>query len=40
MELADKITTLKGVGPKKAEAFARLGIETVEDLVFAFPRIY
>ena len=40
MELEDKITTLKGVGPKKAEAFARLGIETVEDLVFAFPRIY
>lgn len=40
MELADKITTLKGVGPKKAEAFARLGIETVEDLIFAFPRIY
>ena len=40
MELADKITTLKGVGPKKAEAFVRLGIETVEDLIFAFPRIY
>ena len=40
MELEDKITTLKGVGPKKAEAFARLGIETVEDLIFAFPRIY
>lgn len=40
MELDDKITTLKGVGPKKAEAFARLGIETVEDLIFAFPRIY
>ena len=40
MELEDKITTLKAVGPKKAEAFARLGIETVEDLIFAFPRIY
>ncbi len=40
MELQDKITTLKGVGPKKAEAFARLGVDTVEDLIFTFPRIY
>ena len=40
MELQDRITTLKGVGPKKAEAFARLGVETVEDLIFTFPRIY
>ncbi|MBE6029264.1 MAG: ATP-dependent DNA helicase RecG [Clostridiales bacterium] len=40
MELQDSITTLKGVGPKKAEAFARLGVNTVEDLIFTFPRIY
>ena len=40
MELQDSITTLKGVGPKKAEAFARLGVHTVEDLMFTFPRIY
>ena len=40
MELQDRITTLTGVGPKKAEAFARLGVETVEDLIFTFPRIY
>ena len=40
MELQDSITTLKGVGPKKAEAFARLGVYTVEDLIFTFPRIY
>ena len=40
MELQDSITTLKGVGPKKAEAFARLGVYTVEDLMFTFPRIY
>ena len=40
MELQDSITTLKGVGQKKAEAFARLGVYTVEDLIFTFPRIY
>ena len=40
MELQDRITTLPGVGPKKAEAFARLGVYTVEDLIFTFPRIY
>lgn len=40
MELQDSITTLKGVGPKKADAFARLGVYTVEDLMFTFPRIY
>ena len=40
MELQDRITTLPGVGPKKAEAFARLGVETIEDLIFTFPRIY
>ncbi len=40
MNLQDSITTLNGVGPRKAEAFARLGIETVEDLMFTFPRIY
>ncbi|MCQ2546527.1 MAG: ATP-dependent DNA helicase RecG [Clostridia bacterium] len=40
MKLQDSITTLKGIGPKKAEAFARLGIETLEDLVYTFPRLY
>lgn len=40
MELQDNITILKGVGPKKAEAFARMGIYTVEDLAFTFPRTY
>ncbi len=40
MELNDKISTLKGVGPKKAEAFAGAGIETLEDLLYFFPRKY
>ncbi|OIO03937.1 MAG: ATP-dependent DNA helicase RecG [Elusimicrobia bacterium CG_4_10_14_0_2_um_filter_56_8] len=32
------IQFLKGVGPKKAELFGRLGIETLDDLLFYFPR--
>lgn len=40
MELHDSITAIKGIGPKKAEAFANLGINTIEDLIFTFPRIY
>ena len=31
------VTKLKGVGPKKAEAFARLGIINMKDLVFHIP---
>ncbi len=31
------IQFLKGVGPKKAELFGRLGLETLDDLLFYFP---
>lgn len=31
---------LKGVGPRRAEAFGRLGIETVEDLLYHIPNRY
>jgi len=31
---------LKGIGPKRAKAFARAGINTVEDLLYYFPRRY
>lgn len=34
------VTTLKGVGDKRAEQLARLGIETISDLLFHFPRRY
>ncbi|OGR67820.1 MAG: ATP-dependent DNA helicase RecG [Elusimicrobia bacterium GWC2_61_19] len=34
------IQFLKGVGPKKAELFGRLGIETLDDLLFYFPRAW
>lgn len=40
MELKDRIDSLKGVGPKKAEAFARAGVRTLEDLLYFFPRKY
>ena len=31
---------LHGVGPKRAEALERLGVRTIEDLLFFFPRRY
>ncbi len=44
MNLSDlknvSIKELKGVGDKNASLFARLGIETVYDLIFYFPRTY
>ena len=35
-----KVQYLKGVGPKKAKLFNRLGIGTLEDLLYYFPRRY
>ncbi|MBQ6370879.1 MAG: ATP-dependent DNA helicase RecG [Firmicutes bacterium] len=40
MQLQDPVTVLKGVGPKKAEALAKLNIETVGDLIRYLPREY
>ncbi len=34
------ITDIKGIGPKKAGAFARLGINNLSDLLYFFPRDY
>jgi len=34
------ITALKGIGPKKAELFKKLNIETINDLIYTFPRDY
>lgn len=39
-QLSDEITVLKGVGPKKAVALNKLGIQTVNDLLTYFPRRY
>ncbi len=38
--ISASVKSLYGVGEKRAEAFAKLGIETVRDLVYHFPRGY
>lgn len=38
--LSKPITALKGVGPAKAKDFARLGVDTVQDLITYLPRDY
>ena len=40
MQLTDKIDTLKGIGPKKAQSFVKAGIQNLEDLLCFFPRKY
>ena len=37
-DLTKKVDTLKGIGPKRADALNRLGIVTLRDLLFYFPR--
>ena len=39
-DLQEKISSLKGVGPKKQQRFLKLNIETLEDLLYHFPRDY
>ena len=38
--MSDRISTLRGVGPAKAAAYAKLGIYTTTDLLYHFPRSY
>ncbi len=38
--LTQEIRYLKGIGPKKAQDFARMGIRTVRDLMYLFPHRY
>ena len=40
MRLQDPLTVIKGIGPKRAEPFQKVGITTVEDLLNYFPRGY
>ncbi len=40
MNLNDSVTTIKGVGAKRAETLKKLNIETVGDLLYHFPRKY
>ena len=38
--LIASIQYLKGIGPKRAKSFSKLGINTIEDLLYYFPRRY
>ncbi len=40
MNLTNQIATMKGIGPKKQTALNRLGIYTIEDFLFYYPRDY
>lgn len=40
LNLADDITSIKGVGPKTAASFAKAGVNTVKDLLYYLPRTY
>jgi ATP-dependent DNA helicase RecG len=38
--LSASIQYLKGIGPKRARLFSKLGVNTIEDLLYYFPRRY
>lgn len=40
MNLAESVEALKGVGPKTAQIFQKIGIKTVRDLLYYLPRTY
>ncbi len=40
MRPSDETSLLTGVGPKKQQALSRMGIETMKDLLYLFPREY
>ena len=40
VNLDDSVKYLKGVGPKRAELLKKLGVQTVGDLLYCFPRGY
>ncbi|QHI73824.1 ATP-dependent DNA helicase RecG [Aminipila terrae] len=40
MNLNDRVTTIKGIGPKKAEALYKIGINKIEDFLYFYPRGY
>jgi len=40
MDIQQSVSEIKGIGPKKAAALAKLNINTIEDLMYFFPRDY
>jgi ATP-dependent DNA helicase RecG len=40
MNLENKVTAVKGIGPSKSVALSKLNIESIEDFLFFYPRDY
>ncbi|QAT42806.1 ATP-dependent DNA helicase RecG [Aminipila luticellarii] len=40
MNVKDHVSSVKGIGPKKAEALNRMGIHTIQDFLYFYPRGY
>ena len=40
MELGEPITSIKGIGPRRAEALGKLGLFSLRDLLYFAPRDY
>ncbi|MCH7910320.1 MAG: hypothetical protein IIB38_11965, partial [Candidatus Hydrogenedentes bacterium] len=40
LHLGDSVDTLPGIGPKRARLLTKLGVTTIRDLLFHFPRDY
>ena len=40
MPAYDSVKSIKGVGPKKAEALNKIGLNTIEDFIYYYPREY
>ncbi|HYE69719.1 MAG TPA: ATP-dependent DNA helicase RecG [Anaerovoracaceae bacterium] len=40
MNLQNKVSAIKGIGPRKSVALNKLNIETIEDFLFYYPRDY
>ena len=38
MKLEDRLTDIKGIGPKRAEALGRLGLFSIHDVLYYSPR--
>lgn len=40
MNLQNKVTEIKGIGPRKSVALHKINIEFIEDFLFFYPRDY
>jgi len=40
IDLEASVTEIKGIGPKRAQALERLGVHSISDLIYLFPRRY